>query len=102
MAIALNRRHIPVTYLLAANEGHGFAESETALAVNRATEEFLGKCLGGRVQPSLSYPRSMGIAKRIAATAPSPTDPNQTYREPVSAAIAPSAIDICRRATAAA
>jgi dipeptidyl aminopeptidase/acylaminoacyl peptidase len=54
MAIALNRRHIPVTYLLAANEGHGFAESETALAVNRATEEFLGKCLGGRVQPTVS------------------------------------------------
>ena len=42
MAIALNRRHIPVTYLLAGNEGHGFAEAETALAVNRATEEFLG------------------------------------------------------------
>jgi dipeptidyl aminopeptidase/acylaminoacyl peptidase len=59
MAIALNRRHIPVTYLLAANEGHGFAESETALAVNRATEEFLGKCLGGRVQP--------GVSPRVAA-----------------------------------
>lgn len=54
MAVALNRRHVPVTYLLAANEGHGFAESETALAVNRATEEFLARCLGGRVQPSVS------------------------------------------------
>ena len=63
MAIALNRRHIPVTYLLAANEGHGFGESETALAVNRATEEFLGKCLGGRVQPSVS-PR---VAAALAA-----------------------------------
>jgi dipeptidyl aminopeptidase/acylaminoacyl peptidase len=54
MAIALNRRGIPVTYLLAGNEGHGFAESETSLAVNRATELFLGRCLGGRVQPSVS------------------------------------------------
>ena len=53
IALALHRRHIPVTYLLATNEGHGFAESETALAVTRATEQFLGKCLGGRVQPSV-------------------------------------------------
>jgi dipeptidyl aminopeptidase/acylaminoacyl peptidase len=50
IAVALNRRHIPVTYLLASNEGHGFGESETALAVTRATEQFLGACLGGRVQ----------------------------------------------------
>ena len=54
MAIALHRRGIPVTYLLAGNEGHGFAESETSLAVNRATELFLGRCLGGRVQASVS------------------------------------------------
>jgi len=54
MALALHRRGIPVTYLLAGNEGHGFAESETALAVNRATEQFLARCLGGRVQPSVS------------------------------------------------
>ena len=51
IAVALHRRGIPVTYLLAPNEGHGFGESETALAVTRATEQFLGACLGGRVQP---------------------------------------------------
>lgn len=65
MAIALNRRHIPVTYLLAANEGHGFAESETALAVNRATEEFLGKCLGGRVQPRVSARVAAALAAML-------------------------------------
>jgi len=54
IALALHRRNIPVTYLLASNEGHGFGEAETSLAVNRATEQFLGKCLGGRVQPSVS------------------------------------------------
>jgi dipeptidyl aminopeptidase/acylaminoacyl peptidase len=53
IAIALNRRNIPVTYLLASNEGHGWSEATTSLAVNRATEQFLGKCLGGRVQPSV-------------------------------------------------
>jgi dipeptidyl aminopeptidase/acylaminoacyl peptidase len=50
MAVALHRRGIAVTYLLAGAEGHSFGEAETALAVHRATEEFLGKCLGGRVQ----------------------------------------------------
>jgi len=54
IAVALARRHIPVTYLLAAEEGHGFGESETALAVTRATEQFLGSCLGGRVQPRVN------------------------------------------------
>lgn len=50
IAKAWHRRGIPVTYLLASNEGHGWGEAETALAVNRATEQFLGRCLGGRVQ----------------------------------------------------
>jgi dipeptidyl aminopeptidase/acylaminoacyl peptidase len=54
MAVALHRRRIPVTYLLASQEGHGFGEAETALAVNRATEQFLGRCLGGRVQPTVT------------------------------------------------
>jgi dipeptidyl aminopeptidase/acylaminoacyl peptidase len=54
IAVALTRRHVPVTYLFAAQEGHGFGESETALAVTRATEQFLGACLGGRVQPRVS------------------------------------------------
>lgn len=54
IAVALFRRRIPVTYLLAGNEGHGFGEAATALAVNRATEQFLSKCLGGRVQPTVT------------------------------------------------
>jgi dipeptidyl aminopeptidase/acylaminoacyl peptidase len=54
IAAAWKRRGIPVTYLLASNEGHGFGEAETALAVNRATEMFLGNCLKGRSQPTAS------------------------------------------------
>jgi dipeptidyl aminopeptidase/acylaminoacyl peptidase len=53
-ALALHRRGIPVTYLLAGAEGHGWGNHETALAVNRATETFLAQCLGGRVQPQVS------------------------------------------------
>ena len=54
IAAAWHRRGIPVTYLLASNEGHGWGEAETALAVNRATEQFLGRCLGGRVQSNVA------------------------------------------------
>lgn len=65
IAVALHRRHIPVTYLLATNEGHGFAESETALAVTRATEQFLGTCLGGRVQPRVSPKVTRALAAML-------------------------------------
>ena len=45
---ALRRRNVAVEYLLAANEGHSFANEETGLAVNRAVELFLARYLGGR------------------------------------------------------
>ena len=54
IAAALHRRGIPVTYLLAGAEGHSFGEAETAMAVNRATEQFLARCLGGRTQSRVS------------------------------------------------
>jgi dipeptidyl aminopeptidase/acylaminoacyl peptidase len=44
------RRGVPVVYLVAANEGHGFGEEQTNLAVKRAVELFLAKYLGGRAQ----------------------------------------------------
>jgi dipeptidyl aminopeptidase/acylaminoacyl peptidase len=50
IARALHARGIPVTYLLARDEGHSFGQVVTAMAVNRETERFLGRCLGGRVQ----------------------------------------------------
>lgn len=65
IAVALHRRHIPVTYLLATNEGHGFAESETALAVTRATEQFLGACLGGRVQAHVTPTVTRALAAML-------------------------------------
>jgi dipeptidyl aminopeptidase/acylaminoacyl peptidase len=78
IAVALTRRHIPVTYLLAAQEGHGFGESETALAVTRATEQFLGACLGGRVQPRVSARVTNALAAmrvNVDTLRPSPTSP---------------------------
>jgi dipeptidyl aminopeptidase/acylaminoacyl peptidase len=54
VALAMHRRGIPVTYLVAGNEGHGWGNRETALAVTRATELFLARCLGGAVQPTVT------------------------------------------------
>ncbi len=50
MAIALRDRGIPVRYLLAENEGHGFRNVDNRMALYRSMETFFGECLGGRVQ----------------------------------------------------
>lgn len=52
MVVALHERGIPVTYLLAENEGHGFANADNRMALYRAMEVFFGECLGGRVDPN--------------------------------------------------
>src|SRR5690606_29776220 len=48
---AMQAKSIPVTYILFPEEGHGFARPENNLAFYAAAEEFLGACLGGRVEP---------------------------------------------------
>ena len=48
MAVRDNGR--PVEYLLAPDEGHGFARPINTLAQVTALEQFFGKYLGGRVQ----------------------------------------------------
>jgi dipeptidyl aminopeptidase/acylaminoacyl peptidase len=51
MVAAMKANHVPVTYLLFDDEGHGFARPENNLAFFAAAEQFLGKCLGGRAEP---------------------------------------------------
>ena len=48
---AMQKKDIPVTYVLFPDEGHGFARPENSTAFFAVTEGFLGECLGGRVQP---------------------------------------------------
>ena len=50
IVIALRDRGFPVEYLLAPDEGHGFARPVNNMAMMDAAEAFLGKHLGGRVQ----------------------------------------------------
>ena len=48
---SLQRRGVPVTYLVYPDEGHGFANRENRLSFYAATEGFLAEQLGGRCQP---------------------------------------------------
>jgi dipeptidyl aminopeptidase/acylaminoacyl peptidase len=48
---AMKARHLPVTYALYPDEGHGFARPQNRIAFYAVAEGFLQKCLGGRAQP---------------------------------------------------
>jgi dipeptidyl aminopeptidase/acylaminoacyl peptidase len=48
---ALKAHSIPVTYLLADDEGHGFQRPQDNLAFFGVAGQFLAKCLGGRAEP---------------------------------------------------
>jgi len=48
---AMQKKHIPVTYVLFPDEGHGFARPENNMAFNAVTEQFLASHLKGRAEP---------------------------------------------------
>ncbi len=53
IVMALRERNYPVEYLLAPDEGHGYARPVNNMAVLAAAEKFLSKHLGGRYQESM-------------------------------------------------
>ncbi len=48
---AMTAKHIPVTYMLYPEEGHGFARPENRFAFYAVAEAFLSEHLGGRYEP---------------------------------------------------
>ena len=48
---AMQDRHLPVTYVVYPDEGHGFARPENRLSFSAIAEAFLSKHLGGRYEP---------------------------------------------------
>ena len=54
IVIALRDRNYPVQYLLADDEGHGFARPVNNMAMFAASEKFLAKYLGGRHQETMT------------------------------------------------
>lgn len=53
LAVALRDRGVPVRYINAENEGHGFVSPDNRLAFYRSMELFFRDCLGGRAQESV-------------------------------------------------
>ena len=51
---ALRKRNFPVEYILAPDEGHGFARPVNNMAMLAAAEKFLATYLGGRYQESMT------------------------------------------------
>lgn len=54
IVVALRDRKFPVEYLVAPDEGHGFARPINNLAMFAAAEKFLAKHLGGRFQETMT------------------------------------------------
>jgi dipeptidyl aminopeptidase/acylaminoacyl peptidase len=53
IVVALRDRGFPVEYIVAPDEGHGFARPVNSMAMFAAIEKFLAKHLGGRYQDSM-------------------------------------------------
>lgn len=70
IVIALRDRNYPVEYLLAPDEGHGFARPVNNMAMLAAAEKFLAKHLGGRYQESMTPE----VQKRLGEITVDPKD----------------------------
>ena len=94
IVIALRDRGFPVEYLLAPDEGHGFARPVNNLAMFIAAENFLSKHLGGRAQEG----GSQEATKRLAEITVDPktvvlakkADPNAIGLPKPAVALAPA------------
>ncbi|HWX55745.1 MAG TPA: alpha/beta fold hydrolase [Verrucomicrobiae bacterium] len=81
IVIALRDRGFPVEYLVAPDEGHGFARPVNNMALYMSAEKFLNKHLGGRYQeggtPEVTVrlaeitvdPKTVVLAKKVDANA---------------------------------
>jgi dipeptidyl aminopeptidase/acylaminoacyl peptidase len=63
IVVALRDRDFPVEYLLAPDEGHGFARPVNNLAAFAAAEKFLAKHIGGRFQEDMTPEVSRRLAE---------------------------------------
>lgn len=55
IVIVLRERGFPVEYLVAPDEGHGFARPVNKMAMFATVEKFLAKYLGGRYQEAMTW-----------------------------------------------
>ncbi len=85
IVIALRDRNYPVEYILAPDEGHGFARPVNNMAMIAASEKFLAKHLGGRYQATMTPE----VQKRLGEITVDPK--NVKIIEPAAATALPAA-----------
>ncbi len=90
LVIALRDRGFPVEYILAPDEGHGFARPINNLVLFASAEKFLAKHLGGRYQESLSP----AITERMAVLAVDPKTVQLSRKVEVAASSPKPAVDL--------
>jgi len=103
IVVALRDRGFPVEYIVAPDEGHGFARPVNNMAMYAAIEKFLARHLGGRAQETMSPevatrlteitvdPKTVKLTKAIDSAAvglPQPSQPllagSSTYNAALS------------------
>ncbi len=109
IVIALRDRGFPVEYLVAPDEGHGFARPVNNMSLFASAEKFLAKYLGGRYQESMTPEvtqrlkeisvdvKTVSLPKKIVATADAkPTSDLQsgTFNYKASIALGPQTIPL--------
>lgn len=80
IVFALQKRNYPVEYLVAPDEGHGFARPVNNMAMIAASEKFLAKHIGGRYQESMTP----AVSKRLAEITVDPKSVTMTSTEPAA------------------
>jgi dipeptidyl aminopeptidase/acylaminoacyl peptidase len=89
---AMQKKNIPVTYVLFPDEGHGFARPENNLAFTAVSEAFLAKQLGGRCEPiGADFEGSTITAPAGAADIPGLVEALKDHKPPVEPAEAKDA-----------
>jgi dienelactone hydrolase len=92
IVVALRDRGFPVEYLVAPDEGHGFARPVNNLAMFAAAEKFLARHLGGRYQESMTPAvaqrlkeitvdvKTVALARKVEAAAVELQPGTRTYK----------------------
>ncbi|MGH9930384.1 MAG: alpha/beta fold hydrolase, partial [Pyrinomonadaceae bacterium] len=91
IVIALRDRNYPVEYLVAPDEGHGFARPVNNMAMFATTEKFLAKYLSGRYQETMT-PEVAQRLKEISVDVKTVTLPKKA--EPMAANAPKPAVDL--------
>lgn len=63
IVVTMRNANKSIEYILYPDEGHGFTRSQNRLHFYAKAEEFLGKYLGGRIEPMGNIPGNSGIMK---------------------------------------